>query len=816
MAFSGDPDTTIIESIKARALQTPNEDIGATTPSQPNENDTDTNSSFNETEFEWNITGYLNYSDAPSYAPSHAPSTLQPSALPSSSPSASPTANIEKFVNSNDSEIIASTFRIYGSLYLVFFLSFCYLRKRLPRYFNIRSWVPELKTDLATNTEYGFVSWTWKVFQFTDDDLIETCGMDALCFLRCLRLGSKLAMLGTLNSLWLIPLYLTAEEAEETQRLSDPFVLMSMANVPNNSPRSIGTVIAIYIIILTSMYLISKEYDWYIECRHKYLSQRQPRNYAIYVSGIPGDIQSSYALADYFRQSTSWSETVYEAHIAMDIPSLEAKVAKRDKLVEKIEHTMALERKNGFTKTHRTVKFLQGEGVKKVDSVQTYMKKLEILNSKITLEAGRITRSNHRMRQHLTRNTTLRNISELQVDNQEMMDDFNDDHGDDGEDDSADCDNDERPDLGVGVSVPTLATQATSFSSMRGLDDPEGSFSRIDYCGDIEEGSALSTNDSVLGLNVDAQNQASSDVSKFASATEPSTDESRRLSPLPLRDIPNVEETDGPHPFLTMLGLNPSLFNRSTLDLIDNEETLHSVSVDTPDKVYEDNFDDSFIFDVTEQDGDKESSGDDGHTTNLDTVDLELKSTNPDDYGKACQDTSDLEGLGMAGMVRKNLSETSLIESPKKYLRETSDSKSTWFLGETIRNNASSMRHNVKKGARKVGDGTAHVRSKVTKVGRVGASKVKAAGTFGVTGIKKAADFGIQKIQEAPDMAVDLSANIGAHLAASASAVVPLRLGRSEGHAREAGFVVFRDLYTTQAARQMLQHHVGKFVSSIP
>jgi hypothetical protein len=37
-----------------------------------------------------------------------------------------------------------------------------------------------------------------------------------------------------------------------------------------------------------------------------------------------------------------------------------------------------------------------------------------------------------------------------------------------------------------------------------------------------------------------------------------------------------------------------------------------------------------------------------------------------------------------------------------------------------------------------------------------------------------------------------------------------MRMNLSEGQPREAGFVVFNDLYTTQAARQMLQHPSGK------
>ena len=85
---------------------------------------------------------------------------------------------------------------------------------------------------------------------------------------------------------------------------------------------------------------------------------------------------------------------------------------------------------------------------------------------------------------------------------------------------------------------------------------------------------------------------------------------------------------------------------------------------------------------------------------------------------------------------------------------------------------------------------------------------MKAAGSIAGSGVKMAAELGLSTLQQAPD----LGKTVGASLVSSAAAVVPLRFGRSEGEPRAAGFVVFRDLYTTQAARQMLQHHVGKYL----
>ena len=58
----------------------------------------------------------------------------------------------------------------------------------------------------------------------------------------------------------------------------------------------------------------------------------------------------------------------------------------------------------------------------------------------------------------------------------------------------------------------------------------------------------------------------------------------------------------------------------------------------------------------------------------------------------------------------------------------------------------------------------------------------------------------MQTIQKAP-----------AKLANTASAIAPALRTKNKGQPREAGFVVFKDRYTTQAALQMLQYPSGKY-----
>jgi hypothetical protein len=159
--------------------------------------------------------------------------------------------NAQSLGSNNDSQIIRQTLRVYGCFYLAIFLAFCYLRQKFPTLFNVRAWVDygNLKCELAQTQTYGFISWTWKVFQVNDDQLLQNCGMDALCFLRCLRLGTKLSLVGCLNAIWLIPTFYTANNSTSLE--SDKFVLMSVANLSPSSPRFAAVVVrAVEIILL--------------------------------------------------------------------------------------------------------------------------------------------------------------------------------------------------------------------------------------------------------------------------------------------------------------------------------------------------------------------------------------------------------------------------------------------------------------------------------------------------------------------------------------------------------------------------------------
>jgi hypothetical protein len=123
------------------------------------------------------------------------------------------------------------------------------------------------------------------------------------------------------------------------------------------------------------MYLIYKEFDWFIEQRQKFLKRPVARNYAIYVQGVPPEFRTNASLANFFRECYS-EDTILEATVRVKTTNLSKVAAKRDSVEANLEHAIAYEAINGVAPTHRKNVVVGG----KVNSVEAYTKELRELN----------------------------------------------------------------------------------------------------------------------------------------------------------------------------------------------------------------------------------------------------------------------------------------------------------------------------------------------------------------------------------------------------------------------------------------------------
>jgi hypothetical protein len=66
-----------------------------------------------------------------------------------------------------------------------------------------------IKTPLADN-QFAVCRLGLEGISFSADELIETVGLDGLCFLELMSMGFRFACVGACNSIWLFPVYATA------------------------------------------------------------------------------------------------------------------------------------------------------------------------------------------------------------------------------------------------------------------------------------------------------------------------------------------------------------------------------------------------------------------------------------------------------------------------------------------------------------------------------------------------------------------------------------------------------------------------------
>lgn len=825
--------------------------------------------------------------------------TSVPSFAPSSAPTLTTTGN--NLTTSNDSEIIRGTLRIYGSIYLAIFLLFCVVRQKYPKLYNLRGWVPEMKSSLAETQTYGFFNWAWRVFQVNDDELVANCGMDAICFLRCLRLGAKLSAIGCLNAIWLIPVYFTAHGLSSTDE--DKFVLISVANLQPGSPRFAAVVVAAYITVGSTLYLLSHEYDWYTKLRHKYLSQPIPSNYAVYVSGIPEALRYDFALEAFFQNSL-------QANVYMNIPKLEAKVARRKVVVQRLEHVMAEQRQTGIVKKHRKIRLRNARKnltkvAEQVESVQAYKNELQALNREISSRIREVRNSNHRMRMFFTKGKADSDLLRgriLTPADDEVLDEM-----DASSIQSTNEDSFNNLQSSANEDLPDLCAVDSSFHRTTSLVDPNvGGLNRMPFR--MEEESAIPEDTEAVA------EESNGDIGSDLHCLPPMRKFSDHIIPIQFGNSANDDdqysgcdiclkesswrrnkigddnrcsaaETSGECEKLAnethssaqhgqLAGLENELLQpkiarvrHSSTDCVldenraERQASSEESNIHIPTKCEDE--DNMACFDEENVDtsvvGSQPPSIKQQRRSSLDLCDENI----PVDEGSSCFSERREDGSQKHyPKTRTLLKHTSISEdveldthSDKEKPNENVDFSAPHFRMQhehrlelplrnhslirgltnnrsgkntsgstisksrsTISNNSfSSMASYLKKRSESSVRQVNYIRGTVMNSVNIDAvtGGVKNVFDFGVNGAfaaaseaKKAASIGISTIQKTPDKAMS-------SLAHNASFFTPVLLNKGEGAPCDAGFVVFKDLYSTAAALQMLQHPVGKSKSLV-
>lgn len=147
-------------------------------------------------------------------------------------------------------EILATTCKIYMSVFFALFLLYVFLRPKFPHLYNIKQSYAKLNMPIAQES-YGHFSWIFRIFQFSYDEIASQCGMDAVTTIRLLELGVKLSVVAIVNSIYLMPIYKYtgmggggSAAAEGEEGISDPVMEVSLSNLPQGSNSIYATTLA--------------------------------------------------------------------------------------------------------------------------------------------------------------------------------------------------------------------------------------------------------------------------------------------------------------------------------------------------------------------------------------------------------------------------------------------------------------------------------------------------------------------------------------------------------------------------------------------
>jgi Calcium-dependent channel, 7TM region, putative phosphate/Cytosolic domain of 10TM putative phosphate transporter len=561
--------------------------------------------------------------------------------------------------------------------------------------------------------------------------------------------------------------------------------------------------------VLASLYLLSQEYNWYIKYRHKFLSLRIPRNFAVYVAGIPESLQSNYALTDFFQRS-HWKSAVFEATVAMNIPKLEGKVAKREAVLQKLEHAMAEEHLKGKIKKHRTFQLKNAASDIKtvsqtVESVQEFRKQLNDLNKSISLEIGKVRNSNHRLRSNLAKQKFDSNILRgraLTPSSEELLEDHDIESGLEWSDTSANSAGDflngqypsgpsiksmmeskpimtgeipeedsHVPDVEDGINVPEKMEDLEIRENAGELESPvwdesknmHGNMSSTGSLSEIDDKSIDSESAKDFSFNVESveQGEVSSDVAQA--------------------------ETSKPHPFLQLLGMGElDGIESSSRHLDDASLPTESKNLDPQESLTE-------VEEVADNPNPSEAESPEISATRGLSSTGEPAVQSRHDIMKECGHNSTI-GTSLASFKS---SSTNSIRSGKSDLSKRA--------GTSVRQLQSSLRQSIVNNVN-----VETVAGGVKKARDLGISGSKAVRDLGVKGSKKVGGGTLKAAKMSKKVAEYGLKKAHHELSENAAALAPMLRIAGEGAPRPAGFVTFKDRYTTQAALQMLQHPSSK------
>mmetsp|Transcript_6319 Transcript_6319/g.12641 ORF Transcript_6319/g.12641 Transcript_6319/m.12641 type:complete len:748 (-) Transcript_6319:132-2375(-) len=235
-------------------------------------------------------------------------------------------------------------------------------------------------------------SWWQAAWELSEEETLRCVGLDTFMYLRFLRLGARICLVGTMLSCVLIPVYATGDNRGNATL---QFNKLTLARVEADSNALWGALGAWYVFVGFCLHEFVAEWRLYAKNRYNFLARGDPDipweyRYAVRVEQIPLELRSEEALFEYF-------ERLFPTKVLKVIPYIQ--VGDLNKLVDRrMQECVAYEKAVAFSeaypmKPRKKVTVTKGCSLtgEKRDAIEYHMSQVDKVNSEIDEERIRLT-----------------------------------------------------------------------------------------------------------------------------------------------------------------------------------------------------------------------------------------------------------------------------------------------------------------------------------------------------------------------------------------------------------------------------------------
>jgi hypothetical protein len=196
---------------------------------------------------------------------------------------------------------------IVGGLFYAFFSRVRSKHAAIDKYelFEMRQYKNAHHSPPPFDQKQKCFGWAFAAYHTSDEETLRCIGLDSYMFLRFLRLGFRLSLVGTLlGCIILMPVYATGEETgNDTQQ----FNTITLAHVTPNSPRLWAAALCWALFVYFVIYELYTEWTLYAPKRYDFLAYgdsdtERDYRYAVVIENLPKELRSNHTLREHLEK----------------------------------------------------------------------------------------------------------------------------------------------------------------------------------------------------------------------------------------------------------------------------------------------------------------------------------------------------------------------------------------------------------------------------------------------------------------------------------------------------------------------------------